>query len=325
LIQLNGNTLLLYSNLIGNKLATVDTPYELNNDQRKYFGLFPVEDNWDKQQLSSTIYVYFNQHKIVKVLNYGWGYVEYDTAISTIKREILVPKTARGKEQKLTVPRILKIKGSGVQFSGSFQGGNIHVYDNKRNLFFIKSYPEDGDMKNYEDIDNWISKYIANAPSNYVAWLTDQLTQRKLRIKIDAGDFIAFKLSQTEFGFARILSNVFEDRKRNIAEKNQLYWFHPRSLIVAPYAFFASSQNANIEDLINKPTLPTVCIFDIDVYRGEMPIIGHKPLSEAEKQIPLPKNEVTFATLNITKGDVEAAAAPPLIENGPRGSMSLNL
>jgi hypothetical protein len=286
-------------------MATVGPPYELTNDQRKYFGLFPVEDNWEKQQLSSTIYVYFNKIKIVKVLNYRWGYLEYDTDISTIKREVLLPKTARGKEQKLTIPRVLKIKGSGVQFSGSFQGGNIHVYDNKRNLFFIKSYPEDGDMKSYEDIDNWISNYIANVPSNYFEWLTDQLTQRMNRIKIEAGDFIAFKLTQTEFGFARILSNVFEDRKRNIIEKNLLYWFHPRSLIVAPYAFFAGTQNVNIEDLVNKPNLPTVCIFDIDVYRGEMPIIGHKPLSEIEKQIPFPTNRTTSATLNVTKSDVE--------------------
>jgi immunity protein 26 of polymorphic toxin system len=286
-------------------MATVEKLYELNNDQRKYFGLLSVEDSWDKQQLSSTIYVYFDQHKIVKILNYGWGYVEYDTDISTIKREILVPKTTRGKEQKLTIPRILKMKGSGVQFSGSFQGGNIHVYDNKRNLFFIKSYPEDGDMKNYEDIDNWISNYIANVPCNHIEWLTDQLTQRMLRIKIEAGNFIAFKLTQTEFGFARILSNIFEDRKRNFVEKNQLYWFHPRSLIVAPYAFFASTQNVNIEELLNKPTLPTVCIFDIDIYRGEMPIIGHKPLSETEKQIPFPNNGVTSATLNVTKRGIE--------------------
>jgi len=35
----------------------------------------------------------------------------------------------------LTIPRILKIKGSGVQFSGSFLGGGMNVYDNKRNLF----------------------------------------------------------------------------------------------------------------------------------------------------------------------------------------------
>jgi len=218
-----------------------NTPYELNNDQRKYFGLLPVEDNWDKLQLSNTVYVYFNQDKITKVLNYGWGYFEYDTDINTIKREIIIPKTGRGKERKLTIARILKIKGSGVQFSGSFQGGNIHVYDNKRNLFFIKSFADDGDMKEYQDVDNWISNYIVNAPPKYFEWLGDQLSQRRLKVKIKSGDIVAFRISQTTFGFARILSNVFADKKRNMADRNKLYWFHPRSLIVAPYAFYADT------------------------------------------------------------------------------------
>jgi hypothetical protein len=280
--------------------------FEFNNNQRKYFGLHPVENSWERVQLSRTIVAYFDQDRIVKILNYGWGYVEYDAFIETINRQILIPKTARGKQQKLTIPRILKIKGSGIEFSGSFQGGNIHIYDNKRNQFFIKSFAEDGDVKNFTDIDNWISNYIAKAPSSYFDWLTDQLSQQKLRVKIEAGDIIAFKLTSTEFGFARILSNVFADRKRSIAEKIRFIGFHPRSLIVAPYAFFASAIDLNIEELIAKQTLPAVCIFDIDVYRGEMPIIGHRPLSEREKEIPFPTKAVTSATLNITKRDLEA-------------------
>jgi len=92
----------------------------------------------------STIISYFDKERILKILNYGFGDEEYDVCIDTIRRQILLPKTGRGNQQKLTVPRILKVKGSGVQFSGSFMGGNIHVYDNKRKLFFIKSFPEDG-------------------------------------------------------------------------------------------------------------------------------------------------------------------------------------
>jgi hypothetical protein len=289
-----------------NMNSSNDLRYELTNDQRKYFGLEPVGKRWERLQLNDKVVAYFDENRIVKVLNYGWGYQEYDTIINTIDREILLPKTNRGKQQKLSVPRILKIKGSGVQFSGSFEGGNIHVYDNKRNLFFIKSFDEGGDMRTYENIGNWIANYIANAPSNYFDWLADQLTQRKLRVKIEAGDFIAFKLTQTEYGFARILRNIFSDKKRNILEQNQMYWFHPRSLIVAPYAHFATTQNVNLDELKDKPTLPAACIFDIDVYRGEMPIIGHKPLSEMDKLIPLPVKGITSATLNIKKEDLEA-------------------
>jgi Immunity protein 26 len=234
------------------------------------------------------------------------GYLEYDTDINTINRHILLPKTAKGKEEKLTIPRILKIKGCGIQFSGSFLGGNIHVYDNKRNLFFIRSFPEDGEMKDYQDIDNWISKYIAKVPPNYLGWLRDQLSQRRPKVKIEAGDIVAFRISKELFGFARILSNVFLDKKRNIAEKNKLDWFHPRSLIVAPYAFYADNVEIDVEVLLNKKTLPALCIFDLNVYRGEMPIIGHRPLSEKDKQIPLPEKPVTSITINYTKEDIES-------------------
>ena len=280
--------------------------YELTNDQRKYFGLQFTDNEWEKVQLSEAIFAYFDQNRIVKILNYGWGYVEYDTIIHTIDRKILLPKTSRGKQQNLSVPRILKIKGSGVQFSGSFQGGNIHVYDNKRNIFFIKSFPEEGDMRSFQDIHNWIANYIAKAQTNHFDWLADQLTQRKLKVKIESGDFIAFKISPTEYGFARILRNVFADKKRNIVEQNQMYWYHPRSIIVAPYAFYAATPKVNVDELEHKPTLPSLCIFDIDVYRGEMPIIGHKPLSEKDRLISLPEKAVTSATLNITKEDIEA-------------------
>ncbi len=111
--------------------------YELTNNQRKYFGLFPVAKNWERQPLSDTITVYYDGDKIVKILNYGYGYVEYDSDINTRDKRILLPKSSRGKERNLTIPRILKIKGSNVQFSGSFLGGGITVYDNKRNAFLL--------------------------------------------------------------------------------------------------------------------------------------------------------------------------------------------
>ena len=36
-----------------------------------------------------------------------------------------------------------------------------------------------------------------------------------------------------------------------------------------------------------------------------MPIIGHKPLSEKDKQIPFPKDFVTSVTIHYTKSDIE--------------------
>jgi hypothetical protein len=285
------------------------TRYELTNHQRKYFGLAPAANGWAKQALNETITVYFHHDKIVKLLNYGWGYVECDIDIDTKDRQILLPKTVRGKEQKLTVPRVLKIKGSGVEFSGSFLGGGINVYDHRRNLLFIQSFQEDGEIKSYQDIEDWISDYINKLPAGYFHWLHDELSQKRLKIQAKQGDVVAFKIAHNEYGFARILLDVFADRKKGDIKRPELYSVHPRSLIVAPYAHYADTLDVDIEKLVTKKTLPARCIFDLDVYRGEMPIVGHKPLSEVERQIPFPTNGATAVSIRCSKTDIQSFIA----------------
>jgi len=291
------------------------TPYELTNNQRKYFGLTLVADSWDKISLSDSAIVYYQGDKIVKVLHYSFGYFEYDTDIETKHRKFLLPKTEKGKEQRLTISKILKLKASGVQFSGSFQGGGIHVYDNRRNLFFIKSFSEDGDIKNYDDIEKWVTDYISKTPSNYFEWLNKELSQKRQRVKIKEGDIVAFKIAQRQYGFARILFNVFAQRQKGDVVSPNLYWFHPKSLIVAPYAYYADTLHIDIDKLLNQKTLPTLCIFDLDVHRGEMPIVGHKPLSLKDKLIPFPDKPETSITIPYTKTDIETFISTNGTEN----------
>lgn len=292
------------------------TPYELTNNQRKYFGLSLVADSWDKVSLSDSVILYYHGDKIVKVLQYSLGYFETDTNIETKRRQVLLPKTPKGKEQKLSVAKILKRKGSGIQFSGSFQGGGIHVYNNKRNLFFIKSFPEDGDIKNYDDIEKWVMNYIKNAPTDYFDWLNKEFSQKPLRIKIKEGDIVAFKIAHGQYGFARVLFDVFARRQNGDIVSPNLYWFHPKSLIVAPYTYYADRLQIDIDKLVNKKTLPTLCIFDTEVYRGEMPIVGYRPLSLKEKLIPFPEKPATFITIPYTKTDIETFILTNGTENG---------
>src|ERR1035438_9259712 len=200
------------------------TSYEFTNNQRRYFGLTPVAETWERRSLSNTIAVYFERNKIVKVLNYGYGYLEYDCEIETKDRQILLPKTSRGKEHNLTIPRVLKIKGAGVQFSGSFEGGGIHVYDHRRNLFFIRSYFEEGRIQNYQDIQEWVTSYITSRPLGYFEWLNDQISRKRMKVQVKEGDILAFKISQTEYGFARILLDIFNERKKPDAIRPELLW-----------------------------------------------------------------------------------------------------
>ena len=279
--------------------------YELRNDQRQYFGLIPILKNWDKQSLSETITVYFEREKIVKILDYGYGYCEYDTEINTGDRKTLLPKTSRGKEQNLTIPKLLKIKGSGIMFSGSFQGGGINVYDNRRNCSFIHSHSQENNIKSYSDIEAWITNYKTSLPDNYFEWLDNQLSQKRQKIKTKKGDIIAFKISSNEYGFARVLLDIFTGVKLNDTFRKKLYWAHPRSIIIAPYAFYSDSLDIDIDNLVRLKTLPTICIFDLGVYRGEFPIVSNRSLTFSETQIPFPKESGTFLTIPLTKKDIE--------------------
>jgi hypothetical protein len=46
-----------------------------------------------------------------------------------------------------------------------------------------------------------------------------------------------------------------------------------------------------------------------------MPIVGHRPLAEADRQIPFPNNKGTSVTIPYTKTDIETFIAKNKIAN----------
>lgn len=257
------------------------TFFELSNNDRKYFGLSPIKPTWAKKSLSSHIHAYFDKNKIVKILNYDRGYFEYDIDIDTTNREFLLPKTSKGKIHKLTAPRVSKIKGTSIQFSGSFQGGGITVYDNKRHIFFIRSYFEDGPITTFNDIRKWVDTFISESSSDHFVWLMQQLKAKPLKVKPKQGDIIAFPVSRFEYGFARIilagyLSEQIVDRE--IYRSN----FFGKPLLILPYSFISRTVNIDFDALIRVSTLKPIEIHESSVVRGEFPIVSFREFNETE-------------------------------------------
>ena len=282
------------------------TSYELDNTERKYFGLKAVSKSWDRKSLSPTVSVYFDGTKILKIISWdkGYSYLEYDTNINTINREIILPKTNKGKEQKLTVAKLIKIKGSGIQFTASFQGGGIHVYDHRRSSCIIKSYIEEGQISNYNDVGNWVKNYITSSPANYFEWLCNQLSRKKEKHKAKAGDIIAFQVGRNEYGFARvILSNYVTEHLllNDEVYKSNLFI---RPLLISIYATTSSSLEIDFDELIKMPTLNPIEIFDSNVYNGEFPIVAFRQLKEDySNKIELFKLS-KYLTIPLTKTDI---------------------
>ncbi|NNV56513.1 Imm26 family immunity protein [Limnovirga soli] len=270
------------------------TPYELSNINRAFLGLSHVEETWTRTSLNETVVGYFNKDKIVKIIDYKYGYLEYDTEINTINKNILLPKTSKGKERKMTVQRILKIKGSGIQFSGSFHGGGINVYDNKRNVTFIRSFLEDGQISSYKDITNWVNKYVAESSSNYFGWLKEQLNSKRLNVNAKQGDIIAFPIGRYEYGFARVLVAGF-------LSPIDLFG---KTLLISPYSYISQTVDINFDALLKYPTLKPIQINDAHVFYGEYPIVSHRLLSGTELTKIQPSDLSKYMAIPHSKTDL---------------------
>lgn len=267
--------------------------YELNNETRKYFGLLPFKENWERVIFNELITLVFDENKIVKVIEYYSGYREFDTDRNTIDRKVLMPKTPRGKNQKMTISTVSKIRGTGISFSASFVGGGITVFDNRRNVFFIKSYFENNEIKTWKDIDYWIETFIKESPHDYFDWLALQMNSKRGHAQSKAGDFIAFNVSRFEYAFARIIFTDFFGMG-----------FGGKPLLILPYSFISNTLKVNFNELIKKPTLNPIQINDASIYYGETPIVGFAELTELELSKIGPLKDSKYLGIPLTKDDI---------------------
>lgn len=78
---------------------------ELNDHQRKYFGLIPVSDSWDRIEFPKGLVCYFDQNIIKKIVinnkEYFDYYSEFDTEIPTNDRSKVIP--TGGKEKTISL------------------------------------------------------------------------------------------------------------------------------------------------------------------------------------------------------------------------------
>ncbi|CEN35692.1 conserved hypothetical protein [Capnocytophaga cynodegmi] len=97
--------------------------YELTNDQRKYFGLEPIDSYWDRVILKGDRHrpdtiLYFEGNTIRRhIISTEKEYKEAHYNEQIRNREVLLAKTSRGKEQKLNASTFEKRTPVGVYLS----------------------------------------------------------------------------------------------------------------------------------------------------------------------------------------------------------------
>lgn len=277
--------------------------FELNNNQRKYFGLEPVLRSWDKVAFKGDFcrpdsILYFEGDTIKKqVISTDKEYKEIKFNEQTENRELILPKTKRGNPKKLT-PSVLESKTPlGVYLSVN-SNGSLKIGNHTSQTTF---YSRDWENQSADsDLEKMVHEFIDNSPADHITKIEEFRKAKRKNIKYKSGDFFAFKLNRTDYGFGRILFDVNKARnKKLIPENHGLKFLMGPPLLIKLYAYKSNSKIVDIELLKNKASLPSDFIMDNVIFYGEFEIIGYLPLEIDEFEFPISYGRMIGQTPNV--------------------------
>ena len=211
--------------------------FELLNEQRLYFGLEPIEPYWERVTLKGDSYreesiLYFDGDTIKRhIISTSHQYQERQYNELTKSRTILLPKTSKGKDQKLTASVLESRQPAGINcLIDIYARINIANYDT-HTTFYDSSWQQFQQLES-RTIVEVISDFITTSPPNYLTDLKAFKRLKKKNVKFKAGDFFCFKINRTEFGFGRIMLDVAELKKQN-----RISSFHGLGFLMAKPCF----------------------------------------------------------------------------------------
>ena len=261
--------------------------FELTNEQRKYLGLTPVEENWELVKFSDDVYYYFEDDTIRKKISVkGNYYHEAELNEKTAEnRTMILPKTARGKIKKFNYTATQSFSPFGNYFTFSTDGVIIANYTTQRTY-----YSERFSEKNIslDNLKNWLDKWIKECTEEDLKEIEEFKNAKRKHCKFKEGDFFAFKIGRREWAFGRILLDVAKLRKDENFEKNKNYGLAHlmgKPLIIKVYHKISDNKNIDLKELSKCLALPSQAIMDNIFYYGEAIILGNLPLKPEENDM----------------------------------------
>lgn len=240
---------------------TTRIPFILTNEQRKYLGLIPVEDNWELVPFAG-YYLYYDGDVIRKKIETKDDGTYYEAEVcehTEQNRTILLPKTSKGKPKKITHATISSFLPFGVYFNFSADYICIASYTTQT-TFYHEDNPDK--LSLYEWLNKWIAettesdrKEIENYKNN----------MRRKHIKYREGDFFSFKIGRRKWGFGRIVLNIPELRKSASYKARKNYGLEHllgSSIYIMVYRKISDTPDIDINKLMSYGTLPVQAVMD---------------------------------------------------------------
>ena len=262
--------------------------FELNNEQRKYLGLIPVEEHWELVKFDNGIYYYFEDDIIRKEIKVSKNYYhESELNVKTSEnRTMILPKTKRGKIKKFNYTATQSFSPFGTYFTFSADGVIIANYTSQR-TYYSETFTEKEKIS-LDDLKKWLDKWMKETTEEDLEEIEEFKNAKRKHCKFNEGDFFAFKISRREWCFGRILMDVSKLRKDENFEKNKNYGLAHlmgKPLIIKVYHKISDNKNIDLKELSECLALPSQPIMDNIFYYGEAVILGNLPLKPEENDM----------------------------------------
>ena len=262
--------------------------FELNNEQRKYLGLIPVEEHWELVKFDNGIYYYFEDDIIRKEIKVSKNYYhEAELNEKTAEnRTMILPKTKRGKIKKFNYTATQSFSPFGTYFTFSTNGVIIANYTTQR-TYYSEIFSEKEKIS-LDNLKKWLDKWMKETTEEDLEEIEEFKNAKRKHCKFNEGDFFAFKISRREWCFGRILLDVSKLKKDENFKKNKNYGltnFMGKPLIIKVYHKISDNKNIDLKELSKCLALPSQAIMDNIFYYGEAIILGNLPLKPEENDM----------------------------------------
>jgi len=276
--------------------------YKLSNIEREYLGLEPIDPNWDlvefrgDQYRPESILVYHGNIIKKHIISTQDSYKEYQYDDLTKEREILLPKTKRGKEKNLTPSTFEKLTPKGVYFSYGL--GKVTIASSATQTTFYSTRMESINIPTIEDFKKWLEKFIAETTEKNKQEIERFKNSKRKNVKSKRGDVFAFKIDRNNYGYGQVIENIDKLRK-TLPDNHGLGNLMGKPLLIRIFHFKSQGIEENTNILKKLTSTPSQYIFDNHIFYGEYPIIGNFEIPKAEIDFPISYGRVLYASPEI--------------------------
>ena len=250
--------------------------FELSNEERKYFGLNEVKENWIRKELTKNYIIYIEENKLVKRIQSEKDcYYESDVLYNLSENhKFILPKTKRGKSEKLTESSVRNLKNGVYLF---WWNNKVILANGKCEQSYYESDIAGFNISTLDDFKDWIKKWIKTTPEEELKEIAIFKNKELKRYKYQEGDYFRLKLDKNLYGYGRIIMDI--DKRQKEGED---YWdiFMGKPIIIELFHIITEEKQVPITKLENIKTFPSQIILNNVILYGEYEIIGHKELLE---------------------------------------------